>query len=159
MHIICGPSEDECKDFSSGSACACLKLRKILKCQILLIIFCFHTTILQEGPGSGSEDSDTNSGAEFTRRVELSHATQSAWQRFSALLCRVQQTSTSVTNNIRDAADAQPFAADPKRSSSMCVHVRVDVSLCGFCDAGFCVALASREIFCKECNYLRGRLA
>lgn len=27
------------------------------------------------------------------------------------------------------------------------------------CDAGICVALVLREIFCIECNYLRGRLA
>lgn len=62
-------------------------------------------------------------------------------------VCTFLQTHTSVTNKIKGAVNVQ--------------HVRIRGTACVWllCDAGVCATLVSREIFCNECNYLRGRLA
>ena len=55
------------------------------------------------------------------------------------------------------------FTADPKclNMCGSCAYLcdSMHVWLFCECEAGVCVALVSREIFCNECNYLRGRLA
>lgn len=132
--------------WSQAWVCVKIKTNKNSKCQGFYLVFCFNIILQPDGTEQNKHKATILTLCCVTVAQSGLILEPEHWEILNlnvVYVCRFLWIHAAVTNKMKWNVNEQP--------------VRVLLSL--ECDAEVCVALVLREIFCKECNYLRGRLA